>query len=141
MDHKKLIATMLAQHAGLQEQLGVIVDLLKAEKIDYEAISAGLHAFGKDLDAHLRLEDNAFYPELLKDMEENGEETEFTKEFIAAMMDIEKLVIAFLEAYNTPEKIEKNRTAFEKDFYEKLDALAMRIESEEQGIYRHWDKK
>ncbi len=98
----------------------------------------GLEQFKKDLVEHLTLENETFYPELLKDMQAKGQDTAKTEQFVAEMKDIEKVVVAFLEKYKDEQSIKEKIDEFKKEFPNIGKTLNLRIESEEVGVYSYW---
>lgn len=135
---KTIITIMIAQHRTLQKEVSAVVEILKSEKIDVQKIMAGLEQFKKDLVEHLELENNTFYPELLRDMKQRGQDTIKTEQFIVEMKDIEKVVVAFLEKYKDVSSLKEKMDEFKKEFPEIGETLALRIESEEEGVYSYW---
>jgi len=133
LDKKNLISTMISQHRVLQKDLGAEVELSESEELHN-----GLEQFTKDLVEHLGLENETFYPELLKGMKEKEQDTTKTELFIGEMKEIEKAVHAFLDKYNSAENIQKDVAEFKQELSGIVDALNLRIESEESGVYSYW---
>lgn len=133
LDKKNLVSTMVSQHRTLQKDLGS-----ESEMSDAGELYQGLEKFTKDLTEHLELENGTFYPELLKGMKEKGQDTSKTEEFVAKMKGIEKVVHAFLGKFNSAENIQKDIPAFKEELSGIVDALNLRIESEEAGVYAYW---
>ena len=88
--------------------------------------------------AHLELENNKFYPELLDQMKKKGQDISKTELFIAEMKGIEAVVLAFLKKYSNAEGIEKNKEELKTELLDFIDALTLRVEAEEVGVYSYW---
>lgn len=138
IDKKNIISTMTSQHRVLENEVGSILEIIKKNEVDIEKISQGLEWFKKDLIEHLKLENEVFYVELLKDMKNKGQDFSDTEKFIKEMDDIAKVVIAFLEKYKNIQSIKEKIDEFKKEFFELVSVLALRIESEEDGVYSYW---
>jgi len=137
LDKKNLVSTMIQQHRTLQKEVGSVLEILKTD-VDTEKISQGLEQFKKDLIEHLKLENDVFYAELLKEMKSKGQDTTKTEQFIAEMKNIEKAVVAFLGKYDSSEDIKEKLEEFKKEFAGIVDTLTLRIESEESGVFAYW---
>ena len=83
IDEKNLVSTMIEQHRTLQREVGQIKEILENSEIDAEKIFQGLEQFKKDLVEHLKLENEVFYTELLKQMKAKGQDTTKTEQFVA----------------------------------------------------------
>ena len=129
MDKKQLIDTLKAQHKNLQEDLNI------ATLNEASDVVQALNKFKTDLVSHLRLENETFYVDLLKIMSGKGQNTENTEKFILEMKDIEKVVLGFLDKYNSPESLTGNKETFSVELQGIIKALNLRIESEEEGVY------
>lgn len=134
MSNSELIEILKKQHDGLQE------DLVLAEKAE-ESPQLGamtvdlLQKFRSDLLGHLAIEDVEFYPNYLKNLKDRNRDITDTEAFIAEMNRIKEVVIAFLNKYNTAEKIDADKTTFSTELKEIKGALNVRIETEEEGVY------
>jgi len=134
-----IVAIMISQHRDLQEDLDKIKDLVKAGIKSSKAIDSGLKGFAKDLTEHLDLENNVFYVQLIKKMEEDKQDTKKTKEFIADMKRIEVVINKFLKKYGDTKSIEKNFETLTLDLKSTIKILNMRIKCEEEGLYAYWN--
>lgn len=132
-----LIEVLKKQHDKLAEYLNQISTGI--EQSDYSHIFENTTSLGKDLMEHLELENNTFYPILLENMRKNGQDTTKTELFIAEMKDIEKEVLPFLDKYNSTQKIEENFENFKEEFRNISEALMLRVESENTGVYTYLD--
>jgi regulator of sigma D len=135
---ENIIQTMIDQHRVLQQNLGKAKDLASQNKPDLSGIITELEEFKKNLLEHLKLENGEFYPELLKKMEAKNMDVSKTKEFIAEMDEIGKVVMAFLEKYSKPEIIEGSADKFKEDLKGIISALNLRVESEESGVFTYF---
>ena len=61
-----IIEVMVAQHRVLQKDLGTALELSKEQITNFSVINDGLLKFSIDLPEHLQLENDIFYPELLR---------------------------------------------------------------------------
>jgi regulator of sigma D len=136
---ENLVTTMIQQHRGLQADVGAIVALYNGnDDVKAEAIFDGVNKFKTDLVEHLKLENESFYVELLEKMKQAKQDTAKTETFIAEMKDIEKVVYAFLEKFSTADSINNNFLEFKSEFNGIKEALTLRIEAEESGVYSYW---
>jgi regulator of sigma D len=71
-------------------------------------------------------------------MKQAKQDTAKTETFIAEMKDIEKVVYAFLEKFSTADSINNNFLEFKSEFNGIKEALTLRIEAEESGVYSYW---
>ena len=135
-EKKEIVSTMISQHRVLQ---GEVASILDKEKKDSEEISQELEKFKNDLTEHLKLENEVFYVELLKDMKSQGFNTTKTEEFIAEMESIGRAVSVFLEKYKNASSIQGKIQEFKKELEEIGGVLTLRIESEEAGVFTYWE--
>ncbi|MBT4349353.1 hemerythrin domain-containing protein [bacterium] len=136
---ENLVTTMIQQHRGLQADVEIILSLYNGnDHVKAEQILASLNKFKEDLVEHLKLENEIFYVELLDKMKKAKQDTTKTELFIAEMKDIEKVVYAFLEKFSTTDSINNNFLEFKSEFNGIKDALVLRIEAEESGVYSYW---
>ena len=138
MTEKNIVLTLISQHRVLQKELGGVAEELKMENPSGNKIKKLLDIFAKDLMAHLELENNTFYKELLKKMKEKGQDTTKREQFIGEMDEIGEKVLKFLENYKEEAVIEKEIKEFQSNFEGIVDILVLRIESEEAGVYSYW---
>lgn len=131
-----LIATLISQHNDLRRG---ILTIIEAEEFNASGIFENLENFKKTLSNHLNLEDNMFYPGVLKKLENRKIETETVLKFIEEMKIIAEKVFMFFEKYDKEEKIKMNQEEFKTDFKRISETLNIRMESEEDGIYMYWN--
>lgn len=134
-----IVNKMISQHRILQKDINDALDLSKNENVDILKISVDLKQFFVDLQEHLHLENEIFYPELLKKMESKGLDTSKTKDFINQMKNIGIVVITFLDKYRDVSSIENHMNDFKKEISDIVGVLNLRIQSEETGVYGYWD--
>lgn len=135
---ENIVEEMISQHRTLQKDLGGALDLVKNEEPDFVQIDADLKKFIKDLEEHLKLENDIFYPSLLKKMKEKDVDTSKTEDFINQMKEIGTVVMIFLGKYKSNIEIENQFADFKNDLSTIVSALNLRIESEESGVYGYW---
>jgi len=137
-DKKTLITTLISQHRILQKDAKLILEISSGDKTKTTVIRTNLDKFTKDLIEHLKLENDVFYVELLKEMKKKGQDTTKTEMFIAEMKGIEKAVLAFLDKYKDVKSIEAGMAEFHSEFEGIGETLNLRIETEEAGVYAYW---
>jgi len=115
-----IISTMIVQHRQLQKQITQAIELSKQDKSKAQEILTILQQFKKNLIEHLKLENETFYVQLLQKMK-----------------DIEKTVAGFLGKYNNTEAISNSFAEFAQQVAQVAQALTLRIESEESGVYSY----
>lgn len=133
-----IIATLKQQHLEMKGILAGIKDKLHTEAPESSDILKRLLNFKKSLDKHLKLENNTFYPELLKIMKERNLEVSNTELFIGEMKTLEMEIIDFLKKYDDPKKIDNNLARFKPEFDFIISSLMIRITSEEDGVFMYW---
>ncbi|QQS60959.1 MAG: hypothetical protein IPN70_03655 [Candidatus Moraniibacteriota bacterium] len=94
-----------------------------------------LNTFKKNLVAHLKLEDEKFYPDYFNTKEENERAVEMGKQLIEEMNNIAKDVLNFLDTYTSVDSIRNAKEDFRKEFLGIMSTLNMRIETEEEDLY------
>jgi len=138
MDNKNnIIGVLISQHNDLRKIMTEAGEMAY-DSATAEDIHKKIAEFKELLYIHLDLENNTFYPELLKKLEGEGFDTNDTKKFIKEMKNIESAVSGFLERYSSPEKIEALSNEFSSDFKRISATLLMRLEAEEGGVYLYW---
>jgi len=133
-----IITTLKKQHQELKGILTGIKDKLHTAALDSLDISARLVNFKKALAKHLDLENNIFYPELLKKMKERNLEVGNAELFIGEMKTLEREIIDFLSKYDEPKKIENKFDRFKPEFDFIISSLMIRVTSEEDSVYLYW---
>lgn len=121
------------QHKTLQDDLSVVLEDLKSEKVSINS-NISLTKFKNDLLDHLRLENEKFYPDYLDKQIKKGEDIISTKEFIGQMDVIGKVVVSFLDKYSTPEVINKNVLGFKEELLKIIGDLKTRFKTEEESV-------
>ena len=136
---ENLITTLIKQHRTLQKLCGEIL-VLSQEVSESQSVTiqSKLDLFKQELTAHLSLENKQFYTKLVTTMTDKGMHLDKANAFIAEMKEIEKTVLSFLNKYNKPESILGQAHTFKQEFAQIAEALTLRIESEEAGIYSYW---
>lgn len=135
-DPTKLVEELIGQHRKLQKDLQAALGLCdQAQEKNAQLIFTQLLKFKIDLNQHLDLENNFFYPDFINKKKERGEEVSSTQAFIGMMDEIGEAVLKFLEEYNKEDKILVNKLMFKNELQSIISALNTRIETEEEGIY------
>lgn len=133
-----IIITLKKQHQELKGILSGIKNKLNLDTPDSLDILARLVNFKKKLNKHLALENDTFYPALLRKMKERNLEVGNTELFIGEMKTLELEIIDFLNKYNQPKKIDSRLGRFKPELDFIISSLMIRITSEEDGIYLYW---
>ncbi len=138
VESQNLVSIMIAQHRGLQKDLGAVLVLADEGVEKCDVIDNLLNQFNNDLAVHLALENNTFYKELLQKMKAKNQDTTKTEMFILEMNLIAKAVAEFLQKYSGCQNIKENISVFKPELTEIISVLNLRIESEEAGVYAYW---
>ena len=134
-----IVDMLKRQHKELMRISDLILQSENPEVTDTRKVYAHLLDFKYLLKEHLELENNIFYPQLLEKIKDkNIGRYHETKDFVVQMKEIEELVNLFLEKYDNCEKIEHLEADFYRGFEEITGVLALRISSEENGVYLLW---
>ena len=133
-----IIVKLIVQHRTLQSDLGIVADEIEKPKISASLINESLRKFSADLEEHLKLENDYFYVELIKQMKASGQNTVNTEAFIAEMGTIGVAVKTFLGKYSSASSIDEGIDEFIDEFASIVETLNMRIEVEETGVYLYW---
>ncbi len=137
---ENIVPILIKQHHNLQAEAQSIIECYQFDNVEAaKKISEGLEKFSQELQGHLKLENEVFYVQLLAKMKQAGQDISSTEIFIAEMKDIEKVVYAFLEKFKDADKILASFEIFKKEFELIKQALVLRIESEEDGVYGYWN--
>jgi len=137
MDQRNFISTLISQHLSLRASLKIAdEDARLSDQSKNEEIFSSLVKFKNDLLEHLKLENEILYPDLLKKMRARNQDTTNTEKFIAEMDDIGKVIMGFLEKYNSSELIASQLADFQPQLRDIITTLNLRIESEEEGVFQ-----
>lgn len=137
MDNKRLMQTLRAQHQELREILATISKEIGKKITNSRMCRDDLKLFRTKLTEHLTLEDNIFYPEVFKILEEQGRDIQKTKEFVNEMKIIGGKVFGVLDTYSSEVEIEKDFSTFTKKVQEMIEQILLRISTEEDGVYMY----
>jgi hypothetical protein len=136
MDQENLISTLKSQHLTLKADLRIAADDVSLpDQVNGEEILMYFSKFKKDLSDHLKIENENFYPDLLRKMKKRNQDTTNTEKFIAEMIDIGKVITAFLGKYNSIGSISNQSSEFSSQLQDIISTLNLRIESEEEGVF------
>ncbi|NQU83614.1 MAG: hypothetical protein HQ536_02790 [Parcubacteria group bacterium] len=136
---KNIVDTLIEQHKILQNELDVILDLcVDTRSEDCKEIFSTLKKLEIDLVNHLKLENETFYVQLLEKMEQKGLNTQDTVKFRDEMNVIGKEVYDFFGKFKEEALIKNNISGFKKDFVGIREAIILRVESEEAGVFMYW---
>lgn len=133
-----LIETLVRQHRNLQEQLANILELSPEGDRSVEIVKSAFEIFSSDLEKHLELEKDVFYPELLKRMEAKGGDVLMMRKFIDQMDEIGVSIRAFVEGYRNLSFGVEQLGSFKKELKRIITLQNLRIETEESGVYGYW---
>lgn len=132
--------TLRGQHDELVRIVTKISPLLTSNKIQENAkIIRDLLSdlFGK-LNVHLVIEDKSLYPGLIKNPDDNVKKV--AQKFIEEMGSIGEAVKAYKQEWPTASHIQKNPNDFLEQTKGLFDALANRIERENNELYKLVDE-
>lgn len=129
------IEIMVNQHRKLKNDLDNVLALSEKVDVDFNEIENILNKFSFDLQEHLHLENDIFYPALLENMREQGADTLKTENFINQMKEIGTILFVFLEKYKDSINIKNHLIDFKRESVDIISELNLRIESEESGVY------
>lgn len=133
MSDQELILLLKSQHLNLQKDLAAILECIgSVDKNKNNSIVLHLDKFKIDLLNHLKLEDKEFYPSYFKKSQYNKE---YAQKLILEMSQIAEVVINFLKKYESSVEVINNQNNFKIELLEIINALNIRIETEEEGIY------
>ena len=137
MTKENIVKTLKAQHIKIEDILHEVDNYLENNKeLDPVYIHEHLLNFREILMEHIALEDNEFYPDLIKRMKKIHENTEDICDFTARMNVILEYVYGFLEKYDSPEKIKaEHRDSFRALYIRMMSRLEIRINVEELFVY------
>jgi len=133
MNPQDLISTLKAQHRSLKAELALALSNLESGEED--KIPSNLAKFKNDLEEHLKLENVEFYPDYLNKKAKRRESLTSTKEFIYQMEVIGKAVMSFIDKYTIPGAIDAHLLDFTDELSKITQALNVRIETEEEGVF------
>lgn len=127
--------SLVEQHIVIQDDMEKIAEMINSGwKINADAVYGLLVKLNKDLNEHLQLENQQFYPEIIK-QNINDEKIEKLKEFFRNMTIMEKTIDKFLKKYSAGEKIKSSLPDFKKEFDEIKETLDLRINLEETKFF------
>ncbi|MCF6276593.1 MAG: hemerythrin domain-containing protein [Candidatus Magasanikbacteria bacterium] len=132
---KDIVKVLTFQHDELRDELKKIS---KKKDTEIQKIHKSLEVFTEKLEKHLKLENEYFYPRLLRKMDKVGVDSKKTKDFISKIKYIEKTVYSFLQEFETSKDIKGDFSGFKKDFKSMKQGLTLRIDAEEESIYMYW---
>ena len=135
-----IVTRMRLQHDNLQNELTEIARELESVSPDFSIIVTILYKFRDNLVEHLDLEDRVFYPTLLEKMRMQGKDTSSIEKLTTEMSDIEGAATIFLSKYKDALLIKENFDSFKKDLHGIIQALNLRINTEEKISYSYWEK-
>ena len=127
--------SLTEQHRDIKADMEEISSLIKSEnEFDAVKVRSLLIKFNDDLNKHLELENQQFYPEVIKQM--NGvADAEKMKNFFNDMSIMERAVYKLLQKYSSTEKIKEMWQDFKKEFEEIKAVLSLRMDLEEKNVF------
>jgi hypothetical protein len=135
MEKKELVSVLREQHKNLSKKITECLHEAVKDNPDYETVFSVLRKFNEDLGEHLNLENNVFYPELLRYLSSKGMPTSGMEKFIKMMMEIQADVVFFADKYDSSNKIEESRNGFTSGLKKMIASLSVRMETEEDCAY------
>jgi hypothetical protein len=134
-----MVATMIAQHGALRTGVKDMAALEGDAAVHAEKLFTDMVDLRKTLEEHLALENDVFYPRMLKKMEEKHFDAKNTIAFIEEMQVIGVKVFGFFNTYGSIEAITKNPQEYVAELNAISSALEMRMSAEEDGVYLNWN--
>lgn len=131
-----LTDTLREQHRTVEHLASLLTTALHHD--DRPAIRAALDAFRDALVAHLTLEDQQLYPQLLSAVEPRSEPARIARTFAANMQRVSAGLLDFLERH-TGDAFDL--FALRREWREALSVLTGRIQSEERLLYPMYDQR
>jgi hemerythrin-like domain-containing protein len=127
-------------HAGLVKKVKEISGYLDPVKLRQDAtqVRTLLSAFFGNLRHHLGMEDRALYPELMNSTDPDVKS--LAEKFHAEMGGIRDVVEAYAKKWSTASAIQADPSGFVQETKSLFDALATRIEKENNELYVAADK-
>lgn len=136
MNPKELIDILKEQHKMLKSNLDLALENSKLEtKESLEGVILSLNKFRSDLLAHVKLEDEEFYPDYFNKKNKRGESLDTGEKFVNEMKAISKVIFSFLDKYPTVESIQKSIPEFRRELNSIAGTLSVRVETEEEGLF------
>lgn len=135
----EMLPTLLAQHNELRAEIKDMHEQAADPVSNANTLYDDMQALQKTIAVHITLEDGVFYPKLLKKMGEQHLDIIKTKEFIEQMKVIGAQMSAFLEEYNSVEKIKASPEKYREMLETVSSVLMIRISTEEDSVYLYWD--
>lgn len=128
------------QHGELLHIAKQMSELFNAEELtkDASAIRGLLSTLAGKLNVHLTMEDNSFYPTLLNGKDE--EKKQIAQKYIDEMGQIKVVFGEYLKKWPTAKVIQSNPEEFIKETKGIFEALAKRIDKEDNELFPLVDK-
>jgi hypothetical protein len=124
------------KHQYIRQDLNLIEETAAAgiDEKSAAVLAVTINRLTAVLKMHLASEDTYLYPALLKSSDERVRR--ITKTYMDEMGDLSQNYTAFHDAWNTGSKIRADSTGFLRQFHEISAALTIRMDREEQELYR-----
>jgi hypothetical protein len=134
---QNLITTLKEQHLAVQSLAGKINDALARK--DVSEIRRHLLTLQNAVVAHLQLEDDELYPELIRTARSENlpQVADIAASFASAMRHISTAVVKFFQTYTAPAW---SIASFERAWPGILEELSLRIAAEESQLYPMYEK-
>lgn len=138
MAGKQVVVDLKAQHVKMAEACKRLADSVTST--DGNGLYNQLNQIKGALADHLRIEDNQFYPELMKAAEKDATVAGVAKAYMTSMGQIGQVITQFFTKYNSGDVINAQKQKFGDDWRQILGALERRIASEEKSLYPLYEK-
>ncbi len=132
---QELIDELISQHNNLKKELGKIKNEAVKDAPDFTVLFGGLKKFKKNLNEHVDLENDTFYPQILEKFKDKPTETEYIEKFISDMDELAKEINDFIDKYTYKLKVEKKFEEFKRELDFIISSLQIRVTSEEKGVF------
>lgn len=132
-----ILDNILEQHNNIKKDL-LSIEKLFGSSSNSKNIFNLLEKFLVDLKTHLKTENDIFYPELLKRMGKKNLPTQEARQFITEMKRVEKEINLFFGKIKKAEDVESDFENFKKGFLTIKEAVFLRVDSEEDGVFIYY---
>lgn len=138
MAGKQVVSDLKQQHQKMAEACKRLAD--STGTADGSGLYSQLNQIKSMLTDHLRIEDNQFYPELMKAAEKDATVAGVAKAYMTSMGQISQVVGQFFTKYDSGGAINSQKQKFADDWRQIVAALERRIASEEKSLYPLYEK-
>lgn len=136
MATNELITQLTSEHTFIKEKLKEAKKLGMRSHSGLDALVSAKRA----LMAHLTKEDRELYPSLREAAKTDAEARAMLDMFARDMEAVTAVVLKFFEKYEAPDAAKVPDSEFARDFGELVARLSLRISTEEQLLYKQFER-